>query len=152
MVWIAFGLGSTFGPALLGAIAKRIGNKTAHCLLLVMLGLLMLLLSRDLNLAALFFVGLAAGGSITAIVALVSSRTHELTAYPATQRQAWSACTVTFALCQALAAYAYSYFLKSKIDTYPEMFLVSAVPILLALIIEAGQSIRHYSSCKKYGA
>jgi hypothetical protein len=76
------------------------------------------------------------GAFTPGIVPLALGRIHELLPHrPAEQKRAWSRATVSFAVLQAIAAYAMS-FLFSRSGSYLPLFICGSLALLVALAID----------------
>jgi predicted MFS family arabinose efflux permease len=131
--WTLFGLGASFGPLIAGRVADRIGFGVAlrHALVLQIVGVALPAASH----AALALAGssVLVGAFVTGTVPLVLGRIHELLPDQApAQGAVWRSATVGFAVCQALAAYAFSW-VFGHYGGYRLLFLTGAAAILLAL-------------------
>lgn len=129
--WVVFGFGAVCGPLLAGALAARVSFRPALVMALTLkLAAVVLPLwsSHALALtASSFLVGLLA----PAIVTLTSGAIAELST-PARQQQLWGWATLSFALAQAVTAYAMSWGTE-LLGSYRPLFAVAAVAMLLAM-------------------
>jgi predicted MFS family arabinose efflux permease len=74
---------------------------------------------------------------VTGTVSLVLGRIHELLPnQPSQQKAAWSVATVSFALCQAAAAFGFSYLFAHTGGDYQLLFAVGTAVMILALAID----------------
>jgi predicted MFS family arabinose efflux permease len=142
-VWVLFGFGAMAGPLVVGRIADRIGFRRALCasygVLVVGVGVLAL----SPGSAVLALSSLVVGLFVPGIVPLVLGRIQDLMPGPAARRiKAWSLATTSFALCQALGAYACSFLFAVSVR-YDALFAAGAGLVLLALAIDAAAGGRN---------
>lgn len=130
--WVLFGLGAMAGPALAGAAAARIGFRPAQVLALAAAALAVGLPLVSVADWALVLSSVVVGAMIPATVTLAAGSVSELV--PAgRQQQFWGWATLSFAILQALAGYAFSA-LYALTDTYVPLFALGAVALLLAVV------------------
>lgn len=142
--WVAFGLSATAGPILAGHIADRIGFRSALRLAFTLQIFAIGLLAFDVtNTPWLFLSSVIIGAFVTGTVPLVLGRIHELLPHhPAEQKAAWSVATVAFALCQAAAAYGFSFIFARSGGDYRILFVIGMIAMSLALAIDIGWALR----------
>jgi MFS family permease len=131
--WTLFGLGASFGPLLAGHVADRMGfgRTLRYAFIVQVAGVALPALTHSMT--ALAVSSVVVGSFVTGTVPLVLGRIHELLpGRPSEQGSAWRTATVGFAVCQALAAYAFSYAFGRSGD-YQPLFLAGAAAIVLAL-------------------
>lgn len=138
--WVAFGLSATVGPLLSGHVADRIGFKSAlrlaYALQIFAIALLACgVTSRPWLLLSSVIIGVFVTGTVT----LVLGRIHELLPHhPAEQKATWSVATVAYALCQAAAAYGFSFIFAHSGGNYRILFVIGTVAMTLSLLIDIG--------------
>lgn len=142
--WVAFGLSATAGPILAGHIADRIGFRSALRLAFSLQIFAIGLLVFDVTSTPwLFLSSVIIGAFVTGTVPLVLGRIHELLPHhPAEQKAAWSVATVAFALCQAAAAYGFSFIFAHSGGDYHILFVIGMIAMSLALVIDVGGTFR----------
>ncbi|CCB65200.1 YbfB/YjiJ family MFS transporter [Hyphomicrobium sp. MC1] len=142
--WVAFGLSATAGPILAGHIADRIGFRSALRLAFSLQIFAIGLLVFDVTSTPwLFLSSIIIGAFVTGTVPLVLGRIHELLPHhPAEQKAAWSVATVAFALCQAAAAYGFSFIFAHSGGDYRILFVIGMIAMSLALVIDVGGTFR----------
>lgn len=138
--WVAFGLSATVGPLLAGHVADRTGFRTALRLAFALQIFALALLAFGVTSEAwLFLSSVIVGAFVTGTVTLVLGRIHELLPHhPAEQKAAWSVATVAFALCQAAAAYVFSFIFAHSGGNYRILFVIGTVAMTLSLLIDIG--------------
>jgi predicted MFS family arabinose efflux permease len=142
LYWILFGLGAMCGPLLTGSLGDRIGFRRA---------LRAAFLVQALFVALPAFIGagpwlmmssFVIGAFTPGIVPLVLGRVREIIPYQAKMQQmAWSRATLAFALCQAAAAYGFSYIFARTEGAYPLLFAMAATALVLALAVDLGTGV-----------
>ncbi|HML29338.1 MAG TPA: YbfB/YjiJ family MFS transporter [Hyphomicrobium sp.] len=142
--WVAFGISATVGPILAGHLADRIGFRSALRLAFALEIFAIALLAFNVTSKPwLFLSSLIIGAFITGTVPLVLGRIHELLPHhPSEQKAAWSVATVAFALCQAAAAYAFSFIFARSGGDYQILFIIGTITMTLALAIDVGWAFR----------
>lgn len=139
--WIAYGIGALCGPLVYGALADRIGFRSALRVGLLLSSVASALLAFQQppgSAAALAVASLLLGAFTPGVVSLMIGRLHELLPgdHPA-QHAAWSRSTTVFALCQALSGYAYSFLFAQMDQPYHAIFLTGVAAFGLALAADA---------------
>jgi predicted MFS family arabinose efflux permease len=135
--WVLFGLGALVGPVLTGHLADRVGFGRALRLAYLTQAVMVALPAIGWGGApALMLSSFVVGAFTPGIVPLALGRIHELLPHrPAEQKRAWSRATVSFAVLQAIAAYAMS-FLFSRSGSYLPLFICGSLALLVALAID----------------
>lgn len=141
---VAFGISATVGPILAGHLADRIGFRSALRLAFALEIFAIALLAFNITSKPwLFLSSIIIGAFITGTVPLVLGRIHELLPHhPSEQKAAWSVATVAFALCQAAAAYAFSFIFAHSGGDYQILFIIGTIAMTLALAIDVGWAFR----------
>nr|WP_094849913.1 YbfB/YjiJ family MFS transporter [Bordetella genomosp. 9] len=135
--WVLFGIGATVGPVLAGALADRIGFGRALRLAFTLQALGVAIPALGLGDGWLMASSIIVGAFVTGTVPLVLGRVHELLAHhPAHRDPAWRTATVSFALFQAVAAYALSYVFNQSGGNYILLFVIGTAFMVLALAID----------------
>lgn len=134
--WLLFGMGALAGPMLFGHIADRIGFKLALRGSFILGAAATGLVTVSEHLAALVISSTIAGASVTGITSLTLGRMNELIPDADRRTQAWSFATIIFAICQAGAAYVFSYIFVQSGGTYHVLFVIAAGSYMLALIVD----------------
>lgn len=142
--WVAFGLSATVGPLLSGHVADRIGFKSALQLAYALQIFAIALLACGVtSWPWLLLSSVIIGAFVTGTVTLVLGRIHELLPHhPAEQKAAWSVATVAYALCQAAAAYGFSFIFAHSGGDYHILFVIGMIAMSLALAIDVGWAFR----------
>ena len=140
--WVVFGISATVGPIISGHLGDRIGFRaalrTAFALEILALAVPALHVTNEFW---LFVSCIIVGAFVTGTVTLVLGRIHELLPHhPAEQRAAWSVATVGFALCQAIAAYGFSFIFAHSGGDYQILFTIGAFAMTLALTLDFGSA------------
>lgn len=135
--WIAYGIGALCGPLAYGAIADRIGFRSALRIGLVLSGVASAMLAFQQppgSAVALALASMLLGAFTPGVVSLMIGRLHELLPgdHPA-QHAAWSRSTTVFALCQALSGYAYSFLFAQMDQPYHAIYLLAVAAFCIAL-------------------
>lgn len=134
--WVLFGVGAMLGPLLAGALADRVGFGPALRLALLVDAASVCIPALGASTPWLITSSVMVGAFVTGTVPLVLGRVHELLAHhPAQQPGAWRTATVGFALTQAVGAYGLSYLFTRSDGQYGLLFLIGAIAIALAFII-----------------
>lgn len=145
--WVLFGIGATVGPLLAGALADRLGYARALRIALVIETFGVAIPALALGAAWLVVSSLVVGAFVTGTVPLVLGRVHEVLAHhPVQQGAAWTKATVSFAVCQAAAAYALSFIFDFSGHDYRLLFVIGAAVISLALCIDLVAAARRHST------
>lgn len=140
--WVLFGIGASLGPVAAGNVADRIGFKRTLRLAFVLQAIGVVLPALATTTVALAASSLVVGAFVTGTVPLVLGRIHELLpGQPHAQGQAWRTATAAFAVCQAAAAWGFSFLFGHDGGDYGQLFIAGAVAIGLSLAIDAA-SIR----------
>jgi predicted MFS family arabinose efflux permease len=135
--WVIFGIGATLGPLLAGHLADRAGFGAALRLAFLIQAVAVLVPALNLGTAWLMASSVIVGAFVTGTVPLVLGRIGELLPHhPAQQKAAWSVATVCFALCQAAAAYGFSFLFAWMGGNYRILFLIGTTAIVAALAID----------------
>ncbi|GGY03222.1 YbfB/YjiJ family MFS transporter [Pseudoduganella dura] len=141
--WIVYGAGALSGPLLYGLVADRIGFGRALRLGLVLSGAAALLLAFVPHPAALGAASVLLGAFTPGVVTLMIGRLHELLPGDThAQHAAWGHSTTMFALCQALAGYAFSFLFAHSGGRHHVVFVASALALGAALLLEAASATR----------
>ena len=136
--WVLFGLGAIVGPVLFGHLADRSGFRLALRLGFMVQAVAVALLALTVSPLWMVVSSVVVGAFVPGIVPVVLGRVHELIPGDSqAQKAAWSGATVAFALGQAGAAYGFS-FLFAETGGYALLFMLGAVALVLALVIDLG--------------
>ncbi len=142
--WLAFGIGSVIGPLCAGFIADRISFRRALRLSLVLQAVAVFLPVLSTAPSSLLISSFTIGSFISGSVALTLGRARELTPNNnGAQALAWGRCTASFAIGQAIAAYAYSAIFANFGDLYLVVFTIGAIAFALAFIIDLAADAFH---------
>ena len=126
------------GPVLFGHLADRSGFRLALRLGFLVQAVAVALLALTVSPLWMVVSSAVVGAFVPGIVPLVLGRVHELIPHDSrAQKAAWSGATVAFALGQAGAAYGFS-FLFAETGGYALLFVLGAVALVLALVIDLG--------------
>ncbi len=135
--WLAFGIGSVIGPLCAGFIADRISFRRALRLSLVLQAVAVFLPVLSTAPLSLLISSFTIGSFISGSVALTLGRARELTpGNNGAQAVAWGRCTASFAIGQAIAAYAYSAIFANFGDLYLLVFTIGAIAFAIAVVID----------------
>ncbi|MGA9334149.1 MAG: YbfB/YjiJ family MFS transporter [Rudaea sp.] len=135
--WVLFGFGAVFGPLLTGHLADRTGFGPALRLALFIEAAAVALPALGLGTSWLMISSVVVGAFTPGIVPLVLGRIHELLLHhPAEQKAAWGTATTSFAVFQAIAAYAMSFLFANSRGNYQLLFVTGAAALALALAVE----------------
>ena len=132
--WTVFGLGATFGPALVGLAADRFGFAASLCAAFCLKAAAVALPLASTAPLALGASSFLVGALTTGIVALAAGRAAEL-AGPERRTQAWGAMTAAFAVAQAGGAYAFTG-LFAATGAHAPLFALGALALLLGAALE----------------
>ncbi len=136
--WVLFGLGAIVGPVLFGHLADRTGFRLALRLGFLVQAVAVALLAFTASPVWMAVSVVIVGAFVPGIVPVVLGRVHELIPGDSqAQKAAWSGATAAFALGQAGAAYGFS-FLFAETGGYALLFMLGAVALVLALVIDLG--------------
>lgn len=131
--WVVYGIGALGGPLLAGALADRIGFRTALRIGFAVQAAGVALPACVGGTAWLALSAVIAGAFTPGIVPLALGRVHELLPRdPAAQRLVWGCTTMAWALFQAVAAYLDSW-LFARSGDYDLLFVLGSGALLLAL-------------------
>lgn len=132
MLWVVLGLGALMGPLAVGAVADRIGFRTAFGAALLLKGccVALPLLSSATWVLALSSFGV--GALVPGTVALASGRIGALVGR-ARMRQGWGWMTAAFAASQAASGYGMSY-LYELLHSYQPLFVISSLALAVAAV------------------
>jgi predicted MFS family arabinose efflux permease len=143
MFWVLYGVGALVGPPLYGFLVDKMGGSTTLRLMLLIQAAAMAYLFESSNQIMIGLLTLLIGTFPPGIPPLVLSRMRELVPGDVPrQNVVWSRATVIFALFQALAGYACSAIFNATGGNHRLLFLTAAVALVVALIIDAGTSLR----------
>lgn len=135
-IWVAFGLGAVIGPAVVGALADRVGFRRAMRAGLAVQVVAVALPALTDAMPLLFVSAVIAGVTTPGVVPLALGRIHGLLPPGSlAARAAWSKATTAWAVGQASGAYALS-FLFARTHSHAPLFAVGAVVLLLALALD----------------
>jgi predicted MFS family arabinose efflux permease len=135
--WVLFGLGAIVGPLVAGFIADKIGFRLALRLVFLLQAIAVLVPALGPSEIALMVSSIVVGAAVPGSVAIVLGRVHELLPHaPAQQKAAWSKATTSFAIFQAVAAYAMSYLFARTEGHYAMLFAIAAGALVLGLLID----------------
>jgi predicted MFS family arabinose efflux permease len=142
--WLAFGIGSVIGPLCAGFIADRISFRRALRLSLILQACAVFLPVLSTAPWALLISSFTIGSFISGSVALTLGRARELTRNDnGAQALAWGRCTASFAIGQAIAAYAYSAIFANFGELYLLVFTIGASAFALAFVIDLAVGAFH---------
>lgn len=145
--WLAFGIGSVIGPLCAGFIADRISFRRALRLSLVLQAVAVFLPVLSTAPTSLLIASFTIGSFISGSVALTLGRARELAPNNnGAQALVWGRCTASFAIGQAIAAYAYSAIFANFGDLYLLVFTIGASGFALAFIIDLAAGVFHRGS------
>ncbi|MGN8158206.1 YbfB/YjiJ family MFS transporter [Salinisphaera sp. RV14] len=133
--WIVFGAGAICGPFVAGALARRLGFRTA---LAAILGVKTAAVALPLASSAPVALGVSSfvvGMLVPASVTLTSGSLAEL-APPQRQQQVWGWATLAFAVLQAVAAYGMSW-VYDDWGSYRPLFALAAAALAAGTISAA---------------
>jgi len=133
--WVLFGFGAMVGPSLTGALADRVGFRTALRLAFLIQSLFVGVLAVTADAAWLFASSIVIGAFVPGVVPLALGRVHDLVTDAPERAAGWRAATIAFAIGQAAGAYAYSY-LFDRTGSYLPLFALAAGALVLALAID----------------
>jgi predicted MFS family arabinose efflux permease len=134
---VLFGLGAIVGPLVAGFIADKIGFRLALRLVFLLQAIAVLVPALGPSEIALMVSSIVVGAAVPGSVAIVLGRVHELLPHaPAQQKAAWSKATTSFAIFQAVAAYAMSYLFARTEGHYTMLFAIAAGALVLGLLID----------------
>jgi predicted MFS family arabinose efflux permease len=136
--WILYGVGAIFGPPLYGFLADRLGGRAAlrSVLLVQVLAVACLYVANNHVFIALLTIVI--GTFPPGIVPLALARVHELIQHDVRQQNiAWGRATIVGAAFIALAGFGYSAIFNATGGNHRLLFLVAAVALGIALIIDA---------------
>jgi len=139
--WTAFGLGAIAGPVLAGSVADRLGYQRTLRIGLGVQAVAVVLPAWNPSPACLLVSSVVMGAFTPGIVPLVLGRIQEMLSHRSTAEKvsAWSVATTSFAILQALAAYAFTYVLAAS-GSYVLLFGIASSAILGALAIDLAMS------------
>jgi predicted MFS family arabinose efflux permease len=135
--WLIWGIGAVIGPLVAGYVADRLNVRRTLRLSLLLQAVGVLLPVFSTAPLSLALSSLIIGSFISGSVAITLSRARELTpGGSAAQAIAWGRCTASFAIGQAIAAYAYSAMFANFGDLYLTVFAIGGIGFTLALLID----------------
>jgi predicted MFS family arabinose efflux permease len=134
--WVIYGVGATFGPLCVGALADKIGFRTALRAAFVVQAAAIGALAFTSGTVALVISSLIIGAFTPGVVPLVLGRLHELIADAKGRTAAWGFATTAFSLGQAAAAYGFSYLFAQSAGGYALLFTLGAAAVLAALVLD----------------
>jgi predicted MFS family arabinose efflux permease len=134
--WVIYGVGATFGPLCVGAIADKIGFRMALRLAFVVQAAAIGMLALTTGTAALVISSLVIGAFTPGVVPLVLGRLQELIADAKGRTAAWGFATTAFSLGQAAAAYGFSYLFAQSAGGYALLFMLGAAAVVAALLLD----------------
>jgi predicted MFS family arabinose efflux permease len=138
--WVLFGCGAIGGPLIAGRIADRVGFQLtlrAGFIIQIAAVILPVLFPTPLWLAVSSII---IGAFTPGIVPLVLGRIQELIADPPMRQRVWAYATAAFALAQAISGYGYSYLVGNFAEAYSLLFVIGAVALGLALVLDIAVS------------
>jgi predicted MFS family arabinose efflux permease len=140
--WVVFGISAALGPIAAGHLADRIGFRLAlRAGFAIQIAALLIPALGITSEPWLFASSIIVGAFLTGTVALVLGRIQELVPHqPAAQSAAWSVATIGFAICQAAAAYGFSFIFVHSGGDYQVLFIIGVAAVTLALIIDLASS------------
>jgi predicted MFS family arabinose efflux permease len=137
LFWIIYGIGAICGPPLYGWLADRLGASVAVRSLLVVQVIAVAGLAtfgnRLLISILVFVIGSFPPGNVPLAMAWIR---ETIPTYVIAQNVVWSRATVVFAACQAIGAYGYSALYTVYAGSHRTVFVVSAIAIAVAILIE----------------
>lgn len=138
MIWVMYGLGAIVGPVTYGFLADKLGARWSIRLVLVVQAIAVAMLPVAGSFTALAVLAVILGSFPPGIVPLALARVHELLPNHHQQQLAWSRATVSFATFQALSGFAYSALFNSSGGQHALLFVIAALAIVIALLLELG--------------
>jgi predicted MFS family arabinose efflux permease len=134
-LWVVYGLGAACGPLSAGLFGARFGFRAALRLAFVAQAGAALLPALAQDRLSLTLSAFVMGAFTPGIGPIVIGRLGELAGGDARrQRAAWGTATLTYAVVQAVTAFAYSALFERV--GYAPLFLIAAVALTAALLIE----------------
>jgi predicted MFS family arabinose efflux permease len=135
--WVLYGLGAMVGPLLTGHLADRAGFGPALRLAYFVQGAAIAVPAFTSGTIPLIVSCVAMGALTPGIVPLVFGRVHELFPHDlARQQHAWSTVTTSYAICQAAAAYGFSFLFSRTGGDYRLLFAAGASAVGLGLVLD----------------
>jgi predicted MFS family arabinose efflux permease len=134
--WVLFGLGATVGPLCAGALADKIGFRTALRAAFVIQAVAISALAVTSSNVALVVSSVVVGAFTPGVVPLVLGRVHELVADAKGRAATWGFATTAFSLGQAAAAYGFSFLFAHSAGGYTLLFTLGACALIVALAID----------------
>jgi predicted MFS family arabinose efflux permease len=134
--WVLFGLGATVGPLCAGALADKIGFRTALRAAFVIQAVAIGALAVTSSNVALVVSSVVVGAFTPGVVPLVLGRVHELVADAKGRAATWGFATTAFSLGQAAAAYGFSFLFAHSAGGYTLLFTLGACALIVALAID----------------
>jgi predicted MFS family arabinose efflux permease len=136
LFWILYGIGAIFGPPLYAWLAEALGPLMSMRLVFVVQAALIALFAVFDNAIALGILAVALGTLPPGIVPMALARIHQLVpAGPSAQTAAWSRATTMFAICQALAGYAYSFLFNLTGGSHRLLFISGAIALVIGFLL-----------------
>ncbi|EKE74987.1 YbfB/YjiJ family MFS transporter [Gallaecimonas xiamenensis] len=135
LFWVLYGLGAIAGPVLYGQLGDKLGASGALRLLVTVQALAVMLLLASSNLVSTAIATVLIGTFPPGMVPLALHKVHQL--LPGdhqAQAATWSRATVVFASFQALAGYGYSYLFTQSGGSYPLLFALAVLALVLILL------------------
>jgi predicted MFS family arabinose efflux permease len=134
--WVLFGLGAILGPLLAGRAVDTWGARNTLVAVLGLQCVFVALPAMSSIPAALISSSVIMGACTIGVVPIVLARTRGLLRHhPAARFRAWRTATASFALFQALGAYALSFLFAWSQGNYQLLFTAGAVATSLALLV-----------------
>ncbi|MBR0688835.1 YbfB/YjiJ family MFS transporter [Bradyrhizobium manausense] len=140
--WVLYGLGAIVGPLITGHLGDRSGFGPALRAAFLIEAAAVLLPTVSTAPVSLIVSSVVVGGFTPGIVPLVLGRIHELVPHSTEQQRAtWSHATTSFALCQAAAAYGFSWMYAQTGGDHLVLFALGGAAVVLALAIDLGLAL-----------
>ncbi|HEY4072218.1 MAG TPA: YbfB/YjiJ family MFS transporter [Herbaspirillum sp.] len=150
MFWILYGVGALFGPPLYGFLADKMGGRDALRLILLVEAIAGAFLCASNNQAFIAFLTIVIGTFPPGIPPLFLARVRELIPHSVHQQNVvWSRATIVFALFQALCGYGYSAIFNASGGDHRLLFLIAAISLGVAVLLDAGTSLVSGSKGRK---
>jgi MFS family permease len=135
--WVLYGIGAMAGPLLTGHLADRTGFGPALRLAYFVQCAAIAVPAFTSGTIPLAVSCIAMGALTPGIVPLVFGRVHELFPHElARQQHAWSTVTTSYAICQAAAAYGFSFLFSRTGGDYRLLFALGAIAVGLGLALD----------------
>jgi predicted MFS family arabinose efflux permease len=135
--WILYGVGAIAGPPLYGLLADRLGPRPAVRLLVLVQAIALASVYFTDNTLLLGPLTIVIGTFAPGIVPLALARLHEAIPHNASRQNiAWSRATIFSAAGMAITSYAFSALFNASGGNHQLLFLVAALVLAGALLVE----------------